>query len=49
MVCMELDCERHLSDTLRTTACCHAAVQLWVVEMEAGGGVGERGRRCLDP
>jgi len=25
MVRGELDCERHLSDTLRTTICCHAA------------------------
>jgi len=39
MVRGELDYERHLSDTLWTTICCHAA-RVWVVAMAASKSVG---------
>jgi ATP-dependent DNA ligase len=46
MVRGELDCERHLSDTLRTTSCSHAAgVICGVVVMAASRSVGDRGTR----
>jgi hypothetical protein len=46
---VEHDCERHLSDTLRTAVCCDAARLSWVVAMAASKSAGDRGTRCRDP
>jgi hypothetical protein len=48
MVRLELDCKRHLSDTLRPTDCCHVARLTCGRCDGVGEAAGPRGSRVLD-